>query len=149
MLVSGRREGKQVAGKSFGRFVFVFFFRAVCLFVFRSGLCLLCLSSRSSLGPPDGRPRARLKASTPHEVPTTALTRKTLVPTTANQRSTRTEATRRALTLKTVAMRVDCATLEAPYPPIGPSGPFYSSPLTPCHLSSPIASPVQTSILLD
>ena len=42
------------------------------------GLCLLCLSSRASSRPPDDRPCARLKASTPHEAPTPALTTKTL-----------------------------------------------------------------------
>ena len=71
MLVSGWREGKQVAGKSF-RGLVSFFIGAVCVSSFfgaacGSGFCLLCLSSRSSLGTPGGRPRARLKASTPNE----------------------------------------------------------------------------------
>ena len=77
-------------------------------------MCLLYLPSRSSLRPPGSCPHARLKASTPHEAPTSALTMKTLVPTTAYQHSARSEATRRAPTFKTVAMRVHGATPEAP-----------------------------------
>ena len=74
-----------------------------------------CLSSRSTSGPPGGCPLTCLKASTPYEAPTPALTTKTLVPTTANRRSMRTKATRRALTFTTVVKRANCAALEAPY----------------------------------
>ena len=91
------------------------FFGAVGLLVFRSDLCPFCLCSSSSVGPLAGRPRARLKASTPNEAPTPALTTKTLLPTTANQHSRRTEATRRALTFNTAVKREDCAVLVAPY----------------------------------
>ena len=87
----------------------------LCLLVCWRGLRLLNLSSRSSWGPPDDRPCARLKTSTPHEAPTPALRTKTLVLTTANRRSTRTEATWRALSLKTAAKREDCVVLEALY----------------------------------
>ena len=84
----------------------------LCLLVCWGGLRLLCVSS---LGQLDDRPRARLKASTPHEAPIPALTTKTLIPTAANRRSTRTEATRTAPAFKTAAKREDCVVLEAPH----------------------------------
>ena len=110
-------------GKSSGRLVSLFFgavcvfvFGVVCLSVFFGALlCLLCLSSRSSLKPPGGRPRTRLKESTPHEAPTPALTANTLAPANSDSGQCEDHGNTESSDLQTVAKREDCAALEALY----------------------------------